>query len=379
MIPSLASILLVLLAPDETSVRASVERSLAYLEKEGVDWIQKRACLSCHHVPFLLWSHREAAAKGIVSGKLAEWTDWARKESMRQRNIVKLSPEGVEELQGDGVPSGLLAKLAASPEKFAAGSEELYLKELEKVLPPNEVARHREVLLQRALRVKGDGGGLDTMAQLLLAGAYGSSDLDFVASTRSRILELQEADGSWKPGGQLRMKRSAPEAAQLTTMWAAFALLQSDASAEPISRARSFLKKSPAGKALEGLAVRLLLEKRLGEESAFQGTLTDLLSRQNADGGWASHPEGAGDAFATGQALYALRKTGASGAADSIERGRAFLIGSQTADGSWRVPPGALSGRAMNAERLKNLDPIYRYWGTAWASIALSSTLATKP
>ena len=54
-------------------------------------------------------------------------------------------------------------------------------------------------------------------------------------------------------------------------------------------------------------------------------------------------------------------------------------MGSQTADGSWTVPPAALSGSAVNAERLKNLDPIYRYWGTAWASIGLASTLAAKP
>jgi squalene-hopene/tetraprenyl-beta-curcumene cyclase len=382
MIPSLASVLLGLLAPDETTVRAAVERSLAFLEKEGVAWIEKRSCLSCHHVPFLLWSHREAAAKGIAvdATKLAGWTDWARKESLKQREKVTLSAEGLEALQGEGVPPVLLAKLAAFPERFGGSKEEVYLKELEKFLAPEEIARHGDLLLKHATRQKGDGGGIDTMAQLLLAGTYGSADADFIASTRSRILELQEANGSWMPGGQLRtMKRTGPEASQLTAMWTALALLESGGSAEPVSRARSFLKTSPPGNALEGLAVRLLLEKRLGEESAVLATLRDLLSRQNPDGGWASHPGGASDAFATGQVLYALRKTRASELGDSIERARAFLLGSQGADGSWNVPPGALSGRTMNAERLKNLDPIYRYWGTAWASIGLSGTLAAKP
>lgn len=379
MIASLASILLALAPPDDAAVRSSVERSLAYLEKDGVAWIQKRACLSCHHVPFLLWSHREAAAKGIVSGKLAEWTSWARQESLRMRMFVKLSPEGVEELHGEGVPPELLAKLAVSPEKFGGSSDELFLRDLQKALAPDDVARHRDVLLKHATRQKGDGGGLDTMGQLLLAGTYGAADPDFVASTRSRILELQEIEGSWQSGGQLRMKRSAPEASQLTTMWALLALLENGTSGEPVSRARSFLKKSPKGNALEGFAVRLLLEHRLGEESAFQSALQELRSRQNPDGGWASHPEGASDAFASGQVLYALRKSEASGVGDVIERGRAFLIGSQTADGSWTTPPAALSGRTLNAERLKNLDPIYRYWGTAWASIGLSSTLAAKP
>ena len=57
------------------AVRKADARSLPYLEKEGVAWIEKRNCLSCHHVPFLLWSHNEARARGITvdQKKLDGW------------------------------------------------------------------------------------------------------------------------------------------------------------------------------------------------------------------------------------------------------------------------------------------------------------------
>jgi hypothetical protein len=90
---ALASLLLALVAQDETDVRAAVSRSLPYLEKEGVAWMKQLTCLSCHHVPFLLWSHRLAQAKGIPldADKLSAWTEWARKEPMQQREKVRLS------------------------------------------------------------------------------------------------------------------------------------------------------------------------------------------------------------------------------------------------------------------------------------------------
>ena len=50
-----------LVQASEDPARRAIERSLPYLEREGVAWIEKRACLSCHHVPFLLWSFRELA------------------------------------------------------------------------------------------------------------------------------------------------------------------------------------------------------------------------------------------------------------------------------------------------------------------------------
>ena len=51
---------------NDTAVRDAVSRSLPFLEKEGVAWMKNRGCITCHHVPFLLWSHRAAQAQGLA-------------------------------------------------------------------------------------------------------------------------------------------------------------------------------------------------------------------------------------------------------------------------------------------------------------------------
>jgi squalene-hopene/tetraprenyl-beta-curcumene cyclase len=382
MIVSVASILLAL-AQEDAPIRASVERSLAFLEKEGVAWMRQRDCLSCHHVPFLIWSHRAAQAKGIPldAPKLGAWTEWSRQESMKRREKVRLSPQGLQALREGGIPSETTEKLAAFSQKFGGDKEEIYLRELAKLLTPDELARNRSALLEHATRDKGDGGGLDSMVQLLLAGVYGDGELDFVSSTRTRILELQQADGSWKPGGQLlSMNRSAAEATRVTTTWAVLALADAvDApSKEGVARARTFLRNASPGKVLEALAARLLLERRFGED-AFASTLQDLLGRQNPDGGWASLHGAASDAFATGQVLYALSATAATAADEAIRRGRRFLIETQGPEGSLPLAPLALTSPKRAPERLKNVEPIYRYWGSAWAAIGLAATLPSKP
>jgi len=75
--------------------------------------------------------------------------------------------------------------------------------------------------------------------------------------------------------------------------------------------------------------------------------------------------------FATGLALYAL------GSAEdaAVPRARKFLVESQSPDGSWPIPPGPWSIPGSKPEGLKRREPIYRYWGTAWATIGLARTL----
>lgn len=367
----------------EARVRRSVDRSLPYLEREGIAWIKKHDCLSCHHVPFMLWSHQEARQRGIAvdEKKLTEWTDWASKESVAQRVRVKLADSGLDALKGESMPAETLAKLAPLVKKSAV-KEAGYLKEIEKVLSPAEFSAHKAALLKHASREKGDGGGLDTMGQLLLAGTTGAEgSAEFVASTRGRIADLQETNGSWKPGGQLpRMNRSEAEGTEITTGWIVLALsLAPEASSrENLERARAFLKNGAPGKTQEGGVVRLLLEKKFGEAERTKALLKELIGRQNPDGGWASLTGGTSDAFATGQALYALSLCGVTADDAAVQRARAYLTDTQDGDGSWAVPPLALTSPATKPERLTRLEPIYRYWGTAWATIGLARTLPEK-
>jgi hypothetical protein len=370
-------------AQEAAQVRQAVDRSLPYLEKEGLAWIKQRNCLSCHQVTFMLWSHQEAQAKGIALDpkKLSEWTAWSRNESLSQQLKFKLTDPNLESLKAEALPAETLAKLAPLAKKPGL-KEADFVKELAKTLTPEELGQHKDGLLKHATREKGDGGGLDTMGQLLLAGVYGTEDAGFIASTRARLLELQQADGAWKPGGQLgRMGRSDAEGTQMTTMWTLLALSEKqDAAAKAgLERALAFLKKAQPGKTSEWLALRLLVEKKFGEADAAQSFLKDLLGRQSADGGWAWTQDGPSDAFATGQVLYALSRSGVSGDDAAIQRARKLLIETQGPDGSWAVAPASLTSPKTAPDRIKRLEPIYRYWGSAWATIGLLETLPAKP
>jgi hypothetical protein len=65
---------------------------------------------------------------------------------------------------------------------------------------------------------------------------------------------------------------------------------------------------------------------------------SQLLALQRSDGGWGQITRLASDAYATGQALVALRQSGTLAPGDAAyQRGVRFLLNSQMEDGSWLV------------------------------------------
>src|SRR5947208_1433176 len=46
-------------------VRQAVEKSLVFLEKDGLEWETKK-CVSCHHGPWMMWSGYEAKKRGFT-------------------------------------------------------------------------------------------------------------------------------------------------------------------------------------------------------------------------------------------------------------------------------------------------------------------------
>ena len=97
---------------------------------------------------------------------------------------------------------------------------------------------------------------------------------------------------------------------------------------------------------------------------------TQLLERQNADGGWGQTKELPSDAYTTGQTLYAMlsrRKLGTDYPA--TVKARDFLLKTQTSDGSWPMTSRPRADRPEEGPA-KNLEPII-YFATAWATLAL--------
>ena len=99
-----------------------------------------------------------------------------------------------------------------------------------------------------------------------------------------------------------------------------------------------------------------------------------LIALQRADGGWGQTPNLPSDAYATGQALYALKTSGADVPGAVFDAGSHFLLRTQAADGSWHVV-----NRAMKFQPYFESGFPYEHdqWisqmGTAWATLALAA------
>src|SRR3954471_2116749 len=211
------------------NVRIAVQRSLPYIEKFGTAWMRDRKCNSCHNVTFLVWSHSEAAAHGfdVDRTKLAEWTKWSLADSLSDRFWFMLRPRAMASLKSDGLPDALLVKLKPLEGKTYLTRQE-YLHALEPAIGAENVAANQERLLKEAT-LPNNGGGPDTLSQLLLQRAASTQDKsqdENYTAIRSLLLQWQEPDGSWRAAGQLPGLKWAGETEmhQATTMWSLLAI-----------------------------------------------------------------------------------------------------------------------------------------------------------
>jgi hypothetical protein len=79
------------------------------------------------------------------------------------------------------------------------------------------------------------------------------------------------------------------------------------------------------------------------DRAAIQKLGAALIGEQRSDGGWAQLPSLQSDAYATGEALVALRDSGAVTSSDpAYKRGVQFLLNTQLEDGSWYVASRAI-------------------------------------
>src|SRR6195256_680773 len=212
----------------DTAVRDAVSRSLPFLEKEGVTWMKDRGCMSCHHVPFLLWSHRSAQAQGFTvdSQKLAEWDEWTRKDSLANRRQFWLRNYDLGKPEAATLPLAVKDKL--KPLIFRPFQTEAeFLAELTPLLTEDEMKSHRATVLKISERTldQGDrvGGGLEALGPLLII-SQGTASVLAQAEFRDGVIDMmsqtQLADGSWTPTVQMTgMLWTLSMAHQATTIW----------------------------------------------------------------------------------------------------------------------------------------------------------------
>ena len=302
----------------DDQLTATVERALPFIQTEGVDWIEQRNCVSCHQVPFMIWSLNSAADHGfgVDSDQLKRWSDW----STDWRHFSASEPDDEE----------------------SASVEET-------------LAKNGDVMYQLILgRRETDAGAPPWVEQAFTS-----------------LAQTQQEDGSWKAGGQLPFqKRPKPETTDVSTMWTLLTLASNrpaDVWRPRLEAAAPILERTKQAESAEWFAVKLLLEAELGWTENAEETQQNLLAHQRPDGGWGWLLDEESDALATGIVLYTLGRRGLSGDDPSVAQAQQFLLRTQAEDGSWPV-------RGTKKAKKDSVEETSTYWGTCWAVIGLLET-----
>jgi hypothetical protein len=305
-------------------VRQTVEKSLAFLDKEGLDWETKR-CVSCHHGPWMMWSGYEAKKRGFT----------VNEKSLEQVRTTSLKA---------------------------------YSKH------PTLRPTSRDVLNDLSINVIYLTFGM---------GAAGEPDAEtakFFDKAAAHLIEQQKENGSWKvfikkttPQGLSTTFRMAPliDCDDVTTMWALLALNYREpagVSKEALDKCKEkglkFLSDNPPSDTLQSLVLRIMLNNRLGKADDVQALVKQLLTLQKDDGGWSQAKKLPTDALGTGQALVALTTAGVTAKDPAVAKAWGYLIKNQKPDGSWHVNSRAYEPPAFSS-----------YMGTAWATLGLVQML----
>ncbi len=297
-------------------VNSAIDRGLAFLAKDAVAWRDEHKCASCHHAALVVQAMNEAKQVGhaVDEPVLAEMTKWLTEAGTGKTSLPR--PEGI--------PKGLNTK----PIYYALG--------LESNPTPDETST-------KAL-------------ELLLA----------------TVKEDQTENGSWAawPNTRAPIFGYSDENMTLLALLSLVPATAKDESAKTaLDKGVQWLSATKTSEDSQSLALRVILWRRVGRPSEESKPWADIIaSRQNADGGWSQTPELASDAWATGQALYALLDSGMTAEDEAIRRGVQFLIDTQREDGSW-----AMTSRPAKPEDppSKNLIPIIG-GGSAWGVLGLA-------
>jgi N-acyl-D-amino-acid deacylase len=310
---------------DDDPIDAALAKGLRRIEQGATNYPKHRQCFSCHHQSLPVFALTAARSRAVET---------------------------------DG--------------KVLDGQLEFTLK----ALKPNR---------ERFLKGLGIGGGNDTAAYALATlDAAGHSANELTDAIVTYLIKRQRDDGSWATSGN----RPPSEGSPFTTAALAVRALkrygshlptdeEKEKAALAIDRARSWLtERSP--RTTEDKVFRLLgLIESGSERDEVEAARGRLIKEQNPDGSWSQTNALEGDAYATGSALVALRRTGVVPTARAYRKGVQFLLRTQKEDGSWFVQTRSVPIQVF----FDNGDPggksqFISFAATGWAVLAL---LQTRP
>ncbi len=299
------------------SPRAAVERTIPLLQKSDVIFTKKAGCVSCHNNTLTAMSIAAARAQGIpvdeqIAGGQVK-TIGAFVESWRERLN-----------QGIGIP-----------------------------------------------------GDFETVSYILLGMSAERYAADAATDAMARFVKgKQSADGHWAPLAYRPPLESSDIAVTATSLRGLqlYAPAPQRAEYEAAARRAGSWLSGQRPKTNDDRVFRLLgLAWAKSASQDIQGAARGLIAEQRPDGGWSQLPTLTSDAYATGQAVFALRESGAAAATDpAVKRGVDFLVKSQLADGSWFVKTRAIPLQPYFESGFPHgRDQWISATATNWATLAL--------
>jgi ankyrin repeat protein len=300
------------------AIRAAVERSLPLLQDVGVAFIQQTGCVSCHH-------------NSIVSKAVA---------------AARANGYAVNEATAKKQTSAIGAYLESWRERTA---QNMFI-----------------------------AGQADTISYLLLGLAADNYSPDAATDAQAIWLKRRQApDGHWPVTAIRPPIESNDIEVTAVSMRALQVFAPPSRRAEytkAVDRARAWLTAAQAS-STEERAFRLLGLSWAGASNAdIKRAARDLLASQRDDGGWAQIEAMPSDAYATGEALVALRESGASPPGGrAYRKGLEFLLRTQIDDGSWVVETRAVPIQAYFESGFPyGVNQWISAAATGWATIALA-------
>jgi ankyrin repeat protein len=184
------------------------------------------------------------------------------------------------------------------------------------------------------------GGGADTLGYTLMGMAAAGYPADALTDAHIHYLSIyQLADGSWRTTSY----RPPEEYGPFTTTAVALRAIKlypipgrREEFQNRLARAKRWLLSAKAS-SQEERSMQLNALADAGASASERAPFVRALeAAQNRDGSWSLFPGIQGEAYATGEALYALHVSGEVATTDTIyERGVRWLLQDQLADGSW--------------------------------------------
>jgi ankyrin repeat protein len=306
-------------------VRQSITRALPILQRSAQEFVTKRACISCHH------------------------------------NILPILMLHLAQQRGLAIDGGILS--AVEEKTFRGFGSSTALDDAIQAATLNDPTPNDSFLLMAA-HSAGRAAGL-------------------VPAVYARRLLGWQRDGHWvtsdfRPPHSSSVFTATATAIRAITLYAPEELrAERDASRQ---RARRWLLAArPAS--TEDASFRLLGLVWAGASSSeLVRARKDLLALQMSNGAWSELPRYPADAYSTGEAIFALEESGLPATAGGVRRGFRFLISTQAADGTWRVPTRMVSPAQVSPEYFSTgfpyeKDEYVSYAGSCWAVMALLAAL----